>query len=452
MKKFLIEKDTYFDSVFLMLINKEIKNAEGIREAVVSMGTEVNRELLAGIGLSGPETDAATSNDLIIALDAESGENAAAALGKVKELLTKKRKTGGNSEYKPGSLDGAVKTLPDANLVIISLPGEYAANEAAKAIRNNLNVMMFSDNVTVEEEIFLKNLAAEQGVLMMGPDCGTAIINGCPLCFANVVARGDIGIVAASGTGLQEVSSIIDRSGCGITQAIGTGGRDLKESGIGGKMMLMGIEALKNDPETRVIVIISKPPSGEIAEKVINALKETGKPGVVHFIGGKEQKNTDKLIYAANLEEAAGTAVSLSKNIPYKPSDFTLPDDQINTIVQNQSERISAGQKYLRGLYTGGTLADETLYLLTKNGFRIYSNNHKDPELKLGDPERSVEHSIVDLGDDVYTVGRPHPMIDPSIREERILTEAEDPEAAVMILDIVLGYGSHSDPAEIRSD
>ena len=447
MKKVIVEKDSYYDSVFLMLINKDVKQFEGVTDAVVSMGTEMNLELLADLGFESSELKAAGPNDLIIAIDADNEATAEDAVGSAKRLLTEKKGSSSGEVFRPGSLDAAVEAVPEANLVIISLPGEYAGREARKALKKGLHVMLFSDNVSLEEEIALKRLAAEKGLLMMGPDCGTAIVNGMPLCFANVVRTGNIGIVAASGTGLQEVSCTIDKLGGGITQAIGTGGRDLKNEKVGGTMMLMGIEALKNDPETKVIVVVSKPPAASVAGKVIDALAQAGKPSVVQFIGMKPGETRSGIHYAANLEEAACMAVALANGASYEPHTFTIPESQVRELVEKESKGLSSQQRYLRGLYTGGTLADEALLLLDGVVGTVYSNNQSKKELIPSDPHVSVEHTIVDLGDDVFTVGRPHPMIDPSTREERIVKETEDKQVAVMLLDIVLGYGSHEDPA-----
>ncbi len=446
MVKILIEKDMYFDSVFLMLINSNVKELDGIVNAVVSMGTEMNLDLLNDMGYTNDEVNGATPNDLLVVIESEDQSAMENAVSTVYDLLSKKRKKGAGKAYLPKSIQSAVKEEPDANLVIISLPGEFAAREAKAALENDLNVMLFSDNIPVENEIELKELAVEKGLLMMGPDCGTAIINGHPLCFANVVAKGDIGIVGASGTGIQEVTCCIDTFGGGITQAIGTGGRDLKDSRIGGKMMLLGIEALKHDPATSVIVVISKPPAPEVAEKVLRALEQTGKSSVVHFIGQKSS-GIKNLHFANNLEETAKIAVALSKCEKFISSVFTQSEMEIEEIIERETRGMVPSQKYLRGLYTGGTVADEALILFEKALGTIYSNNQKDKKLQLDDPHVSKEHTIVDLGDDIYTVGRPHPMIDPSTREERITNEGDDESVAVLLLDIVLGYGSHPDPA-----
>ena len=448
MKRVLVEKDSYYDSVFLMLINREVKEIEGVTDAVVSMGTDVNVTLLKETGLADKEIEGVTPNDLIVAVEGESNEVVEAAIAKAKELLDQKSsamdQNGGTKIY---SLEGALDVVPDANLAIISLPGEFAPREVKKALRSGLHVMLFSDNVSVESEIELKNLAKEKGLLMMGPDCGTAIINGKPLCFANVVRPGDIGVVGASGTGLQEITCTIEKFGAGITQGIGTGGRDLKNVKIGGTMMLMGIEALKNDEATKVIVVVSKPPAEEVAVKVIDALRKTGKPSVIHFIGMEPGKQEGNLYYAGNLEEAAGMAAALSKGETYQKRTYTLDRSKIDAIIEGETKKMSSKQKYIRGLYTGGTLADEALIMFDREIGGIYSNNQSKEAFIPPDPNKSVKHTIVDLGDDVYTVGRPHPMIDPSTREDRIRIEAEDEEMAVMLLDIVLGYGSHEDPA-----
>ena len=431
-----------------MLINREIKKDTDAKDAVVVMGTEVNVDFLKEIGFSNPELGTATPQDLIIAIDAVDDDAAQRAIRLARDLLKKKKiQVEEMGEYRPVSLDTAFRMLPDVNLVIISLPGVFAAREAMKALEKGLHVMLFSDNVSLEDEIKLKKLARKKGILMMGPNCGTAIINGKPLCFANVVRRGNIGIVAASGTGLQEVSCIVDKLGGGISQAIGTGGRDLQSSDVGGMMTLTAIEALKHDPDTEVLVVISKPPAPDVAGLVISSLRETEKPSLVHFIGIEPSRPEGNLSFAGNLEEAARMAVALSNGAEYKPPTFTIPEEEVERLVERETSRMKGEQKYLRGLFTGGSLADEAMIVFEKGIGEVYSNNQAKPELVLKDPHASVKHTIVDLGDDVFTVGRPHPMIDPSIREERILKEVEDPEVALILLDIVLGNGCHADPA-----
>jgi FdrA protein len=444
MKKVLVLKNAYFDSVFLMLVSKGLKQIAGIQDAALVMATDVNLEILREIGLLEDQKRSASPNDLIIALEGKSEKALNQALRSARDSIHK-RKTGidEEEEYRPVSLEGAVKMIPDANLAIISVPGAYAAREARKALHAGLHVMLFSDHVALEDEIELKKLAGRKGLLMMGPDCGTALINGKPLCFANVVRRGNIGVVAASGSGLQELTCLIHHFGAGISQAIGTGGRDLRKE-VGGLTMLTGVEALKSDPSTDVIVVLSKPPAGQVARKVLATLRQTGKPFVVHFIGLKTLPASERSRFAGDVEETAAMAAALSKGQRYRRPPSSSPE--WDRIAKQETRSMAPKQKYLRGLYTGGTLADEAMMVFERHGIRIYSNIHIDPARVLRDPHISLRHTIVDLGDDRFTVGRPHPMIDPTIRAERIVKEMEDPEVACLLLDFVLGYGAHEDP------
>lgn len=451
MKKTLVKKDSYYDSVFLMLMSRELKASPGVVDAIVAMGTAMNLELLQSMGFEASERVGVTPNDLLIAVDCADVEAIEKAMAAAKRVLGKKAKPvgGGNAASQPTSLRSAVERVPGANLAIISVPGAYAVNEARKALELGLHVMLFSDNVALEDEIALKTLSRQKGLLLMGPDCGTAIINGKPLCFANNVKRGPVGVIGASGTGIQEVTCLVDRAQSGISQAIGTGGRDLKNEQVGGATVLMAIEALAHDAETQVIVVISKPPAQAMAERVIAALERTGKPAVVHFIGLKPEASRAGagVRFATNLEETAGMAVALATSRPYQPRTFTLPVAAIDAIVERETKGIRDSQKFIRGYYTGGTLADEAWILLHQLTGAVFSNNQTDPKFIPPDPQTSVGHTVVDLGDDVFTVGRPHPMIDPSTRTDRILAELKDAEIAVVLVDVVLGYGSHEDPA-----
>ncbi|WP_304223175.1 DUF1116 domain-containing protein [Gracilinema caldarium] len=458
MKRIHVRKDTYVDSVFLMLLSKDLKERSDIIDATVTMGTPMNLELLKEQGYSLESLKEVSPADLVVALDCASQKVFDEALKIVDEMLGGKKKASTTSVAGSGlprskTLDSALDLIPDANMAVISVPGMYAPREVRKALNKGLHVMLFSDNVSLEDEIALKKIARQKGLLVMGPDCGTAIIDGKPICFANVVDRGPVGIVAAAGTGLQEVSCLIDRFGSGVSQGIGTGGRDLKNAQVGGATMLMGIEALGADPNTKAILIVSKPPASDVAAKVVQALEKTGKPAVVHFIGLNELIAASSSIhFASNLEEAARWAVSLAEGKQVDENSrrnwpFDLSKKDIEALVEQETRRMAKNQKYIRGYYTGGTLTDEAWILLHGLTGAVYSNNHTDPAFVLPNPKKSIGHTIVDLGDDVFTVGRPHPMIDPSTRTERIDAERDDPEIAVMLLDCVLGYGSHPDPA-----
>jgi succinyl-CoA synthetase alpha subunit len=447
MDKLLIRKNSYYDSVTLMMITRELESGSGVENAVVVMGTEHNKELLKNIGFAGSQIEEASPNDLIIAVRSGDENSLSDMAGRVEDLLLRRRMDEGD-DYCPPTLDSAIRHMPDSNLVIISLPGEYAAAEARRALLSGRHVLLFSDNVSMDDERELKRLAVDRGLLMMGPDCGTAVINHVPLAFANVVQRGSIGIVGASGTGIQEVMSQIDRLGGGVSQVIGTGGRDLKAE-IGGLMMIQGINALGEDEDTRVIVLVSKPPSPGIAERVLEALKKQGKKAVVSFMGGDERRAGDfGFACASTLEDAAFKAVLLDRDEDvHDVPRFTLEEPEIQKIVQDEASRLSRGQKYLRGLFSGGTLCYEALKLFTAEIGDIFSNIPLQQNLKLMDARVLHGHSAVDLGDDEFTSGRPHPMIDSYTRQQMILRQCHDPSAAVLLLDVVLGYGSNTDPA-----
>lgn len=441
-----IRKNTYYDSVTLMLISKEVEKIEGVHEALVGMGTDLNKELAEKLNILTDEIKEIGPNDFFITLLVDENVQIEDIVKEVDRMLTEKRKNS-DSDYMPPTLNSALENQPESNMVLISVAGEYAADEARKALEKGLHVMIFSDNVSIEDEKELKQLAVEKGLLMMGPDCGTAIINNVPLAFANAINKGNIGIVGASGTGTQEVTVVIDKLGGGISQAIGTGGRDLHEE-VGGLMMLQGIEALKNDPNTEVIVLISKPPAAKIAEKILKAVEGIKKPVVVNFIGGDKETIEKYGVYAAtSLEDTARKAVALSKGMDVKDFEgFDLSDEEIEKIVKEEIEKMDKDQKYFRGLFTGGTLAEEAIQIVSKAVGPINSNIASNPELKLKDVNKSEKHTCIDFGEDEFTVGKPHPMIDPSTRAERIVQEAADGEVAVILMDFVLGYGGHEDP------
>lgn len=442
-----IKENSYYDSVTLMVISSKISSLEGVKNAAVMMGTDHNKDLMKNSGLLLAENENAHTSDMIIGILAENQDSIDKAIEMIHEHLNSKKGSVSDGEIRVKTLDSALKRVPDLNFAVISVPGRYAKNEAMKALNNGLNVLLFSDNVSIEEEIELKDLAIEKGLLMMGPDCGTAIINGTSLGFANGVNRGNIGLVAAAGTGLQEVTSIIHRLGGGISQALGTGGRDLKDE-IGGRMMLFGLNALVEDDDTDVIVLISKPPAPKVMEKVLSAIKNIEKPVITCFLGGDINlvKGTGA-IPAETLEDAAHGAVLLSQGKEPENIFFTISDEEVREIVEKEIANFSDEQKYVRGLYSGGTLCYEGMLIMKETIGDVYSNAPLKKEFKLENPENSVANTFLDMGEDYFTDGLPHPMIDTRLRVERIKKEANDPETALLLLDIVLGYGSNEDPA-----
>lgn len=442
--KGIVKKGEYFDSISLMIVAQAVNRLEDCLDSAVVMGTRENRAILESAGMLLPEFDGTNDADLLVAIKAETGEKADSVLAKIDEQLQQLRKKDESTEeFNPKSLDGALNVLPDANLSLISVAGKYAAAEAWKALERGLHVMIFSDNVPLEEEIELKQYAMERDLLVMGPDCGTAIINGVPLAFANVVNRGGIGIAAASGTGLQEVTCLISNAGEGISQAIGTGGRDIKEE-VGGIMFVKAIEALAKDDNTKVILLVSKPPHKEVLEKIGKTIETVDKPVAAVFLGAdKETLEAYDFAAADTLEEAAALSVRLL-NEPCRTMP-PEPDHRFRQIAENESKP-GKEQKYLRALYSGGTFCGEALVILGKSMENIYSNAPLGNSKKLEDSHISKGHTIVDMGEDEFTRGKPHPMIDYSTRNHRILEEANHPETAVILLDVVLGYGSNPDP------
>ena len=429
-----IRSGVYFDSAFLMQLQRSLAELPGVQDAGVVMGTESNKEILAHIDLLSAEVEAAKPDDLVIVVRAKSITAAEAAVGQVDDLLTRK-KSRNEQEYRPQSLETAVEMLPEAEWVLISVAGRYAAGVAREAMRLGKHVFLFSDNVSVEDEIALKKKATEKGLLVMGPDCGTAIVRGIGLGFANKVRLGPIGVVAAAGTGLQQVSARIHQLGGGMTYGIGTGGRDLSEK-VGAVTFRMAVEFLSRDPETKVIVLVSKPPAPKVAEEVIRQARKTGKPVVVVFVGRPGPvEPVGNLHFAHSLDHAAEIAVQLAN----QPHAFKMPDLKI--------ERFAAGQRYLRGLFSGGTLAYEAQYILEDYLPKVWANAPLHKENKIPNSLESQEHTIIDLGEDEFTVGRLHPMMDNEMRIRRLMEEAGDPTVAVIMLDVVIGYGSHPDPA-----
>lgn len=453
MKELIIERNRYFDSVFLMRISSELEKLDGVSQAVVAMGTPINVENLIKSGFElEPNGGSVLPADLIIAIEAESSEATSSVHDRLARLLV----GGTDDESTPSataniaSLDAALAADSDANLVLISVPGIHAAREARHALHQGLHVMLFSDNVTVEDEIALKDEAINRGLLMMGPDCGTAIINGAALGFANACRPGTVGIVGASGTGIQEISSLVHQLGGGISQAIGTGGRDLSAD-VDGRMTRFGIEALGCDPETNVIVVVSKTPSPAVADKVIQALAATGKAGVVHFIGGSSRRLSDTLETTATLADAALAAVTkagieiVDGNRPADvPISFPIPTA---VLPSGKTATNNSATGRIVGLYCGGTLCQEAWNILHLAGLDVCSNVAAEKTKKIHPEAADTGHVVWDLGDDAFTVGKPHPMIEPSLRDSRVTEAGEDPTVGVILADCVIGYGAHENPA-----
>jgi len=442
--RFKVFANLYKDSVTLMQLGAQLRERDGIAQASCLMATPANLAQLLDADLS---VDAeASPSDLLVVVRGDPGA-CEEAIQAAEAVLQAKGAAGDGAAaaFSPPltSLALGVESNPDADLALISVPGDYAAAEAMKALALGLHVMLFSDNVSIAEERAIKTFARGKDLLVMGPDCGTAIVNGVPLGFANVVRRGDIGLVAASGTGLQEVTCRIHNLGGGISQALGTGGRDLKEE-IGGITMLQGLAALAADRETRVIVLISKPPSPAIARQIEDAADAAGKAVVLHFLGATPERLRAGLFAATSLRHAADVALALSRGEPAPVSSATLADAAV-AAVEQCAATMAPTQRAVRALFTGGTFCYEAQLTFIAHGLPCRSNAPARGAVSFDG--RFDGHVFLDLGDDDYTRGRPHPMIDPALRDAAVRTQGADPQTAAILFDVVLGFGAHDNPA-----
>lgn len=445
-----IIRRTYYDSVTLMLVAKELLKLDGVSVASLSMGTEANYKIMGSGGFDLEDVDA-TPNDLIIALMSDIPEDGREqvlcdAIVKAKEYLANPpgRKSNSSGDYRPKSLDGALSVLPEANLAIISVAGKYAGDVAMECIEKGLNVMLYSDNVPMEKEINVKKAAADKGLLVMGPDCGTAIIRGVALGMANACPMGPVGIVAAAGTGMQEVHVQLARRSVGVLHGIGTGGRDVWKE-VGGVMCLQAVNALLADDEVKVLIVLGKPPAPEVEQKILAAVKTGKKPAVLGFIGGEAKGDSDGVFICRELEETAAVAAALVKEEDGAKARDGLYREYGD--LKKQAAAIGKRKGYLRGLYSGGTLCYEGQLVARDILGPIRSNIPLNKNMRLEDSLKSIGHSMVDYGEDEFTQGRLHPMIDVSLRAERIYEESRDPEVGSILFDVVLGYGCNENPA-----
>lgn len=442
----VIRSGQYRDSIELMRITLEIEALDGVQQASVMMGTPANKQLLADAGLLGDEADRAGPNDLMIALRAESDVALAAAEAGIEELLRPADTCAPSSAARrPRSMAQALERTPGATLALISTPGPYAAAEALKALRNGLHVFLFSDNVAIEDEVALKRMADAHDLLVMGPDCGTAILGGVALGFANVVRSGSIGLVGPSGTGIQQVTCLIDRLGGGVSHAIGTGSHDLSTA-VGGITARRALQALDADPSTHVILLVAKPCGPAEAQELIDFVQSLDTPAVINVLGlNPNHVTAGRTKLAATLEETAELAVALDRGAPSSAPDEAR-SDLAATAAQLRSMLVP-GQRFVRGLFSGGTLCAEAALLLAEHGLEVQTNVNTPGCQPIQNLSVSSGHTLIDLGADELTVSRPHPMIDFRARLDRLAQEARDPSVAVIFLDVVLGHGAHPDPA-----
>ena len=452
-KKLMIRPNNYYDSIVLMRLAQTVQNIDKIVAAQVGMATELNKDTVREMGFACQELETATANDLIVALVAESRD----ALDNGEQIVIRSLESTNRKEHEAkgtkvyATLSEAT-ALGDAGIAAISVPGEYAAREAGMALAHGLHVFLFSDNVSLEDEVALKKQGRENGLFVMGPDCGTAVIGGIGLGFANKVRAGRIGIVAASGTGMQQVMAIIDRLGGGISEAIGTGGRDLSKE-VGGITTCMGLAFLESDLYTDVKILISKPPHPSVRDNLIRILDKGIKPAVVCFMGeeidaSRKRRDSGKVMFAGDLEETALLAHELAGG---DSEERLYSDDDLRRMASEIKAKGDV-RGYFRGLYAGGTLCHETMTMLSRMDMDIYSNIHWDRRFFLENPEESRANTCIDMGDDYFTRGKPHPMLEPGMRVPRYLAEASNKDVGILLFDVMLGYGCHRDPAGVMAE
>ncbi|MEZ5849621.1 MAG: acyl-CoA synthetase FdrA [Hyphomicrobiaceae bacterium] len=433
-----IRTGVYLDSVALMRVSREIAAREGVEEAGLMIGTPANRAILRDAGVLNEVGETAGAGDLVIAVRAQTAAAAEAAMAEARRLIDRGRASpSGGAEgaaWRPRTTRAALQALPEANLALISVPGDFAAAEARKALDRGLDVMIFSDNVPLADEVALKQRARAAGRIVMGPDCGTAIIGGVPLAFANAVPRGDIGVIGASGTGIQEVTCLVARLGGGILHAIGTGGRDLSAE-VGAITTLTALDMLEADAATRTIVLISKPPAAHIARAVLDRVAQISKPCVVCFLGSGELAMPANARLARTLEDAA-----------YLATGRTAPRADAGPTAG------PARGPLICGLFSGGTLSAEAQLVLADAGLTLRSNAPVPGVAAIAGDDLGAGHTLLDLGDDEFTRGRPHPMIEPATRDAFVARACGEARIGVLLVDVVLGYGAHADPGGHLAD
>jgi FdrA protein len=397
-----VRPGAYADSVALLGVSRVLQDVPGVAAGQVAMATALNVDVLTTMGFTVP--DGTGPNDLVVAVrlapDAGDGTLEQALAAVEEALRAPARRTSEAAEAPPRTTASALRVDPGA-LVLVSVPGASAFVEAVDALEAGSDVMVFSDNVPVAQEVALKRLAAERDLLVMGPDCGTAVVGGVGLGFANAVAPGPVGIVAASGTGCQQLLALLDHAGVGISHALGVGGRDLSAE-VGGAATREALRRLDADPATEVVVLVSKPPAEEVAAALASYVGELATPVGSGLLGPGRRDLT---------AVAEATLAQLGRPVPAWP-------------VAGRSRPGRGGR--LHGLFVGGTLCTEARLVAEALG---------------------VEGSFTDFGDDEYTRGRAHPMIDPTLRLERLAAVGSLPETGVVLLDVVLGHGAEPDPA-----
>jgi FdrA protein len=451
--KNIIKRNFFRDSVQMMLLSEKLKKVPGIIDAAIVMGSKLNKEALLRCGALTIDGDNANETDTIISLVCNDESTLNTATVKAEEILALKYDKKEGKEFT--DLDSALKSFNLANLAMISVPGQHVKDLATKLLDKSIHVFVFSDHVPLEDEIYLKRIASEKELLVMGPEAGTSIINGTVLGFGNHINHGNIGIIGASGTGIQQSSVILDICGTGISHAIGVGGRDmLRENG--GLMTLQAIKALENEYQTRVVLLVSKAVDSDVRDMIINHIKNNSKKKyVLCLIGDSEEvAGSDQISFAKTIQTSVLQALKFLNLDIYRNAQNRFTKERYNssTFVDSLSNSLTKNQKYIRGFFAGGTLCYESIVILEELiGKQIYSNLKSEHEVHINGREKSKEHTFIDFGSDEFTSSRPHPIIEPSIRIGRMLEDAKDPTVAAMIIDIITGYSAAKNTISLHS-
>jgi FdrA protein len=435
-----IHPDTYLDSVVQMMGTRAMEECDGVVWAAAAMASAGNLEQLQAEGFDPVHWNGASPGDLLLAVKCDTDSTAEQAIAAAEAVMFAERASRVEAlGIAPRSIAAAMRVQPDSAIAIISIPGGYAALEAHKALAAGLDVLLFSDNVSREDEIALKEHARIRDRFLMGPGAGTAMLSDIGLAFANVVRSGPVGVMAAAGTGAQEAMALLDRWGVGVTAVVGLGGRDLN-SDIGGRMASMALEVFDADPATEVILMVSKPPAPDVARALLGVTR--GTPVVAALMGvDADLEVADGITVVDTLE---GGVLATLDVLGHRAPDTTVTH---GPRIEDVIGRLGSERKTIHGLYSGGTLCYEALVLLGRFFGPVYSNTPIDKSLGLPAPQGAS--ILLDLGEEEYTKGRPHPMIDPEARLELLAQSGADPSVAAILMDVVLGHGSHPDPAGV---
>lgn len=438
----IVKKNFFRDSVQMMQFSQQLKDVQGVVDAAIVMGTDLNKNTLKNMNLLTEDGNSATENDTLISINCQDENSLNNAAQKAEQLLVS---DSAKEKNEFNDLSSALESFSNANIASLSIPGQFVKDMAIELIKKQLHLFVFSDHVPLEDEIYLKNLALENNVLFMGPEAGTTILNGTVFGFGNRIRKGSVGIIGASGTGIQESSTLIDLFGEGISHAIGVGGRDLRND-IGGMMTIKAMEIFENDPNTEAVLLVSKPVDNDVRNKIINKINNFSKKNyVLCLVGDNENReDTDKIKFSKSIQISVLKILKSLNDDSYKKIKAII-GNQVNDSIK-LAESISNGlnneQKFVRGFFAGGTLCYESKIILEQMIGKIHSNLSSDGEYSIKGNVSSKENTLIDFGEEEFTSARPHPIIDPLLRKNRILEDANDPNVGVIIIDIICGINA----------